>query len=315
MPEWIKRAVVFILLLAALVLAMQGVLDRGLAWCGLNRLEQTNAHYLDSAFDSALAGFLILSGIKSGLAIVEGSSVGVGVNVQLGDVVQPVYDYVDIAWRAAMAGASVIVLMQLALQGLALVDQWALTLFLLMWTAGWLVAWMFPRAAQMRLTLKAGTRFSATLCLALYLLLPLTIWGASLISRHITKPLHDSSQARFETLGKALSPEGLYQRFFPEIEGADEISTFDFKGKIAKMGREVKALAAYLKLETEHMAATTLKLIAAYLFDCILFPLFFGLILMTMLKSGVRYLFELDRLGSGGLSPSSLPASVPRRMV
>ena len=298
MPQWIKRTLVTILLLAAIVLAARGVIDRGLGWCGLNRLTETNARYLDRAFDSALAGFMILSGIKSGLAIVEGSSVGVGVNVELGDVVQPVYDYVDIAWRAAMAGASVIALMQLALQGLAMVDHWALALFFLMWIIAWLAAGLWPRRFQRHAILKAGVRFTATLCLALYLLLPLTISGASLISQRITQPLHDSSQAQFETLGTALSPEGLYRRFFPEGEDADETSPFDFKGKISKMGREVKALAAFLKLETEHLAATTLKLIAAYLFDCILFPLFFGLILMTMLKSGVRYLFELDRTSS-----------------
>jgi len=295
MPEWIRRTLVTILLLAAVVLAGRGVIDRGLGWCGLNRLTEINSRYLDRAFDSALAGFMILSGIKSGLAIVEGSSVGVGVDVELGDVVQPVYDYVDIAWRAAMAGASVIALMQLALQGLAMVDHWALALFFLMWVIAWLAAGLWPRRLQRHVILKAGVRFTATLCLALYLLLPLTISGASLISQRITKPLHDSSQAQFEILGATLSPEGLYRRFFPEGEDADETSTFDLKGKISKMGREVKALAAFLKLETEHLAATALKLIAAYLFDCILFPLFFGLILMTMLKSGVRYLFELDR--------------------
>ncbi len=297
MPEWRKRAVILILLPAALVMAAGGVVDRGLGWCGLSRLKQVNERYLDSAFDGALAGFLILSGIKSGLAIVEGSSVGVGVNVELGDVVQPVYDYVDIAWRAAMAGASVIVVMQLALQGLAMVDHWALVLFLLIWFAWVLCGCIFPRARRAQCVLKAGSRFSAALCVVLYLILPLTITGASAVSQRITKPLIDNTQAQFETLGKVLSPEGLHRRFFPEGEGADELSTFDLKGKIAKMGQGVKALAAYLKLETERMAAATLKYIAAYLFDCILFPLFFGLILMTMLKSGVRYLFELDRLG------------------
>ena len=34
----------------------------------------------------------------------------------------------------------------------------------------------------------------------------------------------------------------------------------------------------------------------AYLFDCILFPLLFGLILITMIKGGVHYFFDLSRL-------------------
>jgi hypothetical protein len=290
MPEWLKKALILIILLSALVPVAGGVVDRGLGWCGLSALERVNERYLDNAFDSALAGFLILSGVKSGLAIVEGSSVGIGVDVQLGDVVQPVYDYVDIAWRAAMAGASVIVVMQLALEGLAMVDHWTLFL-LLLFSALWLLCgWIFPRAQRTQQMLKAGIRFSVSLCLALYLLLPLTITGASAVSRQITKPLLESSQAEFQTVGDELSPEGLHRRFFPEGEEADELSAFDLKGKISKMGDGVKALAAYLKLKTERLAAATLKYIAAYLFDCILFPLFFGLVLMAMLRSGMRYL-------------------------
>lgn len=297
MPEWLKRSLLVILLLAALVSVAGGVVDRGLNWCGLSRLKEANTRYLESAFDGALAGFLILSGVKSGLAIVEGSSIGIGVDVQLGDVVQPVYDYVDIAWRAAMAGASVIVVMQLALQGLTMIDHWSLFLLILLWSVWLLCGWCFPRAQRPRHLLKAGIRFSGALCLVLYLLLPLTVTGASAVSLQITKPLIESSTAAFESVGDELSPEGLHRRFFPEGEEVDELSAFDLKGKISRMGDGVKALAAYLKSGTERLAAATLKFIAAYLFDCILFPLFFGLLLITIMKSGIRCLFELDRVG------------------
>lgn len=298
MPDWVKRGTIIGVLCLTMVLAANGRVDRILGWCGLDHLQQANTRYLDDAFDSALTGFLILSGIKSGLAVVEGSTVGVGVNVQLGDVVQPVYDYVDTAWKAAMAGASIIAVMKLALQGLTLIDHWALVFLLVLWLLWSLFDWIAPQRTALRGALKEAIRFGTGLCFILYLLLPLTVSAAGIISRHITAPVLQSSQQEFKTISEALAPESLYQRFFPEGQGDEDLASFDLKAKIKRMGQGVKALMAYLKLETARIAALTIKFIAAYLFDCILFPLFFGLILMTVIKSAVRYLFELDRAGT-----------------
>ncbi|MBI5062055.1 MAG: hypothetical protein HZB87_00870 [Desulfatitalea sp.] len=297
MPGWLRRTALIVVLIGFAVLAATGVLDRGMGWCGLDRLARANDGYLDRAFDRALAGFLLLSGIKSGLAIVEGSSVGVGVQVELGDAVQPAYDYVDTAWKAAMAGASIIAMMKLALQGLTLVDHWALFAALALWAAYFPMLWFVPRVAFAPKILGRAGRFAVTLCVMLYLLLPLTIAGAALLSQRITAPLVESSHDQLKALGQALTPERIQEQFFPQ-ETETSPSLFDLKGKIAQMGQGVKALLAYLKLETERMAALTIRLMAAYLFDCILFPLVFGLILMTVIKSGVHTIFSLDRGGS-----------------
>ncbi|MBI5552211.1 MAG: hypothetical protein HY911_11950 [Desulfobacterales bacterium] len=297
MPHRFRRIALIVLLIAFAALAASGVLDRGLGWCGLDRLARANDGYLDRAFDRALAGFLLLSGIKSGLAIVEGSSVGVGVQVELGDAVQPAYDYVDTAWKAAMAGASIIALMKLVLQGLTLIDHWVLFAALVLWLAYFPALWWFPRGAALQKILGRAGRFTVTLCAMLYLLLPLTIAGAALLSQRITAPLVESSHDQLKTLGQALAPERIQEKFFPQ-ESETSSSLFDLKEKIAQMGQGVKALMAYLKLESERMAALTIRLMAAYLFDCILFPLVFGLILMTMIKSGVQTVFALDRGGS-----------------
>jgi len=43
--------------------------------------------------------FLAISAIKASLAMIEGSTVGVGFEIQLGDLIQPAYDYVDFFWE------------------------------------------------------------------------------------------------------------------------------------------------------------------------------------------------------------------------
>jgi hypothetical protein len=296
MPQRFRKIALILVLIAAAVMAAAGILDRGMGWVGLDRLARANDGYLDRAFDRAMAGFLLLSGIKSGLAIVEGSSVGVGVHVELGDAVQPAYDYVDTAWKAAMAGASIIALMKLALQGLALIDHWVLFAALILALAHFLTLWFFPRGASLHKSSGRASRFAVTLCVMLYLLLPLTIFGAALLSQRITVPLVESSHEQLKDLGKTLSPERIQAQFFPLETETD--SLFDLKEKITRMGQGIKTLLAYLQLETERVAALTIRLMAAYLFDCILFPLIFGLVLMTMIKSGIHSIFGLDRGGS-----------------
>lgn len=297
MTVTLKKIALTAVLVGALVLASTGLMDRGLNWSGLRHLEHVNDRYLDQAFAKALAGFLVLSGIKSGLAIVEGSSIGVGFNLELGDVVQPIYDYVDIAWRAALAGGSIIAAMQLALGGVALVDQWALALLLIVLIAWNLSEWLMPPRRRLHRMLREASRFSAMLCLVLYLLLPLAVTGAAVVSRHITGPLIEASHEQFQELGLALEPGNLHREFFAQ-EAEDEVedlSILDLKGNITRFSQGTKALIAFMKARTEHIAEMTIKLIAAYLFDCIIFPLFFGLILMTMVRSVVRYIFDPDR--------------------
>lgn len=294
MSPGVKASLKTGILIALIILSCTGIVDHGLRKAGLDALARSNDAYLDAAFKKALAGFLILSGIKSGLAIVEGSEVGVGFNLELGDAVQPLYDYVDIAWRAAMAGGTIIVMMQLALGGVAMVDHWVLGFFLAVILAGHLIRWFRPQAEGPYNVIRVFGRWGLILCLILYLVLPLAVTLAAQLSMRLTAPMIESSHAQLRELGDTLKPEELNQRFFSDL-ATSGLAALDVKSKLNTMSRGVKELMAYLKTKGEHMAALTLKLIAAYLFDCILFPLFFGIIIMTLLKSGVGQLFELGR--------------------
>ncbi len=53
-------------------------MDKTINFLGMQQVADSNDAYLQAAFDRSLAGFLVLSGIKSGLAVIEGSEVGIG---------------------------------------------------------------------------------------------------------------------------------------------------------------------------------------------------------------------------------------------
>lgn len=294
----LKQWIIVTVLMAGAVLAAVGYTDRALNWCGMRYLSQANSSYLEEAFNKSLSGFLILSSIKSGLAVVEGSEVGVGFNLELGDIVQPVYDYVDIAWKAALAGGSIIVGMQLALKGLTLVDHWALAILLLLLSACRLTRGLPPRWNRLHTGFKQALRFVTTLSLAFYLLLPLSVTGAAALSHHVTRPLLQQAQQELERIENEISPENMDQEALTDL-AAESFSSPSLKKRLADTGTGIHMLISFLKTETDQIAALSFKLIAAYLFDCILFPLLFGLILMTMLRGGVNYFFDLSRIRQG----------------
>jgi hypothetical protein len=291
----LKRWIMIVALVVGTGLTAAGVTDRALDLMGTRYLTRANAAYLDDAFDKSLTGFLLLSSIKSGLAVVEGSQVGIGFNLEIGDIVQPVYDYVDIAWKAALAGGSIIIGMQLALKSLALVDQWVLTGLLLLVTAYLLCRWLWPRRSGLHRGLREALRFTITLSVACYLLLPLSVTGAAALSRCITRPMIDKSHEELRQIEREIIPQKGDQSALSDL-AEQGLAGSSLKEKISEVRAGIRMLISVLKTETNHIATLALKLIAAYVFDCILFPLFFGLILITMIKGGVHYFFDISRI-------------------
>ncbi len=129
--EKVKKSIVLVMLILACVAAAGGYLDKTIGFFGMQRVADANDAYLQEAFDRSLTGFLVLSGIKSGLAVIEGSEVGIGFNLEIGDIVQAVYDYVDIAWKAALAGGTILLITRISLEAVTFIDHWCLALMLL----------------------------------------------------------------------------------------------------------------------------------------------------------------------------------------
>ena len=48
--------------------------------------------------------FLLVSTLKSSLAIIEGSDIGIGFRLEVGDMIQATYDLVDFTWKMLLYG-------------------------------------------------------------------------------------------------------------------------------------------------------------------------------------------------------------------
>ena len=289
-----KKIVVLVVLFLACFAAAAGVLDKGIGFFGMQYVGDTNDAYLQDAFDRSLAGFLVLSAIKSGLAVIEGSEVGIGFNLEIGDIVQSVYDYVDIAWKTALAGGTILLITRLCLEAVATFDHWVLTSLLLVMVVFLILEWFFAAYARLANVFRETLLFLLVMTLTLYYILPLGITAASFVSRKITAPLIQSSQEGFEMVNTEFSPARINSQLFAEDADADDsiFSALDFTAKYEMTRERIRQIGTYFKDKTTLMATLTIQLVAGYLFDCIIFPLTFFVILYVLTKSLVNFLIR-----------------------
>ena len=288
--QHVKKSLLLVLILAAGILAAGGYADILVDAVGMGSVSQTNLAYLDDAFDRSLSGFLILSGIKSGLAIIEGSEVGIGFNLEIGDIVQAVYDYVDVAWKTALAGGTVLLMTRMCLEAVALIDHWFLTAMLFGVGVYLFLRWFLGGYGRTIQLFREATLFLGILSFILYIILPISITGASFLSKKITQPMIEETQTGFEAIHKEFSPGYLDRGFFPEnVKEGSLFPGFDFKAKYEYTKERIQYIGAFFKDKTRHMAVLTLKLVAGYVFDCIIFPLTFFGVLYLVTKNMVTF--------------------------
>ncbi len=292
----IMRILISLLLIVAAISAATGRLEILIHKSGAAIINDANNKYLNEAFDRSLKGFLVLSAVKSGVAVLEGSEIGVGFNLQVGDIAQSIYDYVDIAWKSALAGGTVLLLIRLMLQTVQLLDHWCLFALVVMGLALFLRYWIFPKHERLNRLFKEGFLVACILTAALYLILPISIAGASFLSKQITVPLVEEAYQGFECLQHDLSPQALNERFFPDGQGDDSLwSRFDLKAKIQHSRSAVMEMVEYLKRITDDFAVWTIKILAGYLFDCLIFPLAFFIIVYIITKNFLVYVIGIRR--------------------
>ncbi len=289
--QQVIKGIMLGLVAVAMILTMTGYAETLIQSAGMGSVTDSNRDYLTDAFDRSLVGFLILSGIKSGLAIIEGSEVGIGFNLEIGDIVQSVYDYVDVAWKTALAAGVILLMTRFCLDAVALVDHWFLALMLLSIGVYWVLVWYQPQMKRVNRLARESMIFLTVVALTLYIVLPIAISGASFLSRSITQPLIEATQDEFQEINQAFSPQRMHSSLFPpETESESIFSSLDFTARFEKTKERFQAIGEYFKNETRHIAVLTLKLVAGYLFDCIVFPLTFFVILYLFARNFIRFI-------------------------
>ncbi len=307
MKKTVKNTVVAGILLILPIAAVFGIVDNVLDTAIMGRVHAVNAAYLEKSFDKSVKGFLVLSTIKAGLAIVEGSESRIGfslgaqgsVELQYGDVVQSMYDYVDIAWKTSLAGGAVLLLTGLLLDTVAQIDQWFLAAALSAFFICHMLSCCAPRLRSCNLISKHVFSLCIVATAVLYLVLPLTVLAASFLSSRISAPLIAEATLGYESVENDLSSEAITKRLSSFDDTTDTERGFWDKMNVSRQMEHFRQAfdetIAWLKSRMQNMALWTIKLFAGYLFDCLVFPLAIFSVLFVVTKGLLAYVFGIRR--------------------
>ena len=260
-------AIVFILCVLS-ILAVLGKTQEVLIYTGREKLQSASDDYLSHSFRRAVDGFAVVSVVKAALDVTESTdasvNVGVGGQLKIGDALTPVDDYVDILWATLITSCIIIEGLRFVLAGATVLGSCTLTLAALAGFALVVAARIRPRDLKVRRVLSDLLGIGAWTTLAMYYLIPLSILGASRLSDSITDSTHRKAENKFQELENIVS-----------AGGGPQPSTWR---QVKDAPVKVEHVFGYVESNGTALAECAFKDIAAYVFDCILFP--FGLFLM-----------------------------------
>ena len=102
-PTWDsnrKNLLVKILIVIGLILCIFGIMDNIFEHTIVNFFKNLTMPYLEKTYEESKKMFLTLSLLKGTTDIIEGSTVNVsmiiGMEIEIGDIVQPIYDMINI---------------------------------------------------------------------------------------------------------------------------------------------------------------------------------------------------------------------------
>lgn len=150
----------------------------GYTWLNAQSLDLTHV-----ALEQNLKSFLTVSGIKAVIALLEGSTVGVGFELQVGDLVQPAYDYVDFVWKLLLYALLILGAYQLLLETGVLTAGIQILGFGLMF---WGAAMIYPMS---HLDTRAWARRIALLGVLVAFVVPLALIATDFVAGHYMDPL------------------------------------------------------------------------------------------------------------------------------
>ena len=275
-----KPLVYAVVLLIAAIGAAYAV-DQVAMRIGVERMRAQNDMYLHDSLEKSGSAFVSLSAIKAGVAVIEGSTVGVEAGVtgdlQVGDATQSLLDFLDMAWKVTFFSSAILFLVRTLLLHISMLGppvmlaafvSGAILLSVRNWKAKGHVLSVCRRVFWFFLLCVVGV----------YIALPVSVSAARWLSEAITRPVVDEGLVLFEEIQKETTSEQVNERLFPEGETLK--ARMDFKSKLGE-------LVAWCRSLFSQLCRKGICFCAGLLFDCLIFP---GAVLVTVwcvLKRGL----------------------------
>jgi len=273
----------------ALVLSPAGRLAYDAA---LTPINSKNIAYLKQSQADSLKVMAPIVGAKAIADAVEGSTIavkpfGVGADVEIGDLIQPLLDALNIAWKGSCISLAYGTIAKYLLQGSYSIAKPFIIVFLASWLIHLLAAPYRASVETLAAAIKRIRDFTLLVSLTFLLVMPITVLFSASLSKAITSPLETEIIKDFEELAHETNLDGYRDR-----EGYKEKAEFIF-------GKSQELVKWYLWDAQKKIISSSVKWLVLKVLNGIVFPLASLAFLIWMVRDVLYPTIGLSEKGMG----------------
>ena len=235
--------------------------------------------YLERAYEESKKLFITLSLLKGTTDVIEGSTVNVnvilGMNIQIGDLVQPIYDIIDILWKISLASVVVLKLETIYYE----IFKMKLASILIFISLVTYLPYTFSKNMVTE-ALKKISKYTLLGLTFIYILLPGTILLSSAMSDYFEKEYKEPAVVR---LNQSLDKLNKVKDDLFVMEQSKNI--FNIPGQIESTKNKFSNLGQEISNVSKDLADFTPVIIGITLLSYIIMPLLLLIFLYKLTKS------------------------------
>lgn len=279
--QWIKNnkgIILKILIILGIIFCIFGVMNVIFENTIFNLLKNLTKPYLDKTYDESKKLFLVLSLIKGTTDVIEGSTVNVsmilGMEIEVGDIVQPIYDIINILWKISLASTVILKLESLYFE----IFKVKIANLLIFISLVSLLPYTFIKN-KVTSIFKSISKYSFFILVFIYLVLP----GSLLINSYISRYFEEEyKKPAIEKLDKSLDKlNEVKDRLFTFEQSK---SIFDVPGQINSTKEKVEDFNKEIVNVSKSLSENTPLIIGIMLLTTIILPILIILFLYKVTR-------------------------------
>lgn len=279
--QWIKNnkgIILKVLIILGIIFCIFGVMNVIFENTIFNLLKNLTKPYLDKTYDESKKLFLVLSLIKGTTDVIEGSTVNVsmilGMEIEVGDIVQPIYDIINILWKISLASTVILKLESLYFE----IFKVKIANLLIFISLVSLLPYTFIKN-KVTSIFKSISKYSFFILVFIYLVLP----GSLLINSYISRYFEEEyKKPAIEKLDKSLDKlNEVKDRLFTFEQSK---SIFDVPGQITSTKEKIEDFNKEIVSVSKSLSENTPLIIGIMLLTTIILPILIILFLYKVTR-------------------------------
>ncbi|MCP1225454.1 hypothetical protein [Sebaldella sp. S0638] len=279
LSEGNKARILKIMVILGIVLSVFGVLSKIFEITIFDFLKNESEEYMRNSYEQSKTLFVTLSVIKGTMGVIEGSTLNanavIGVNLELGDIIEPVYEMINILWKTSLLSVVILKIETLYFGFFTM----KLSSFLLSASLVFVAPWVFMKNRITEILSRVGKYFFYSF-LFIYLLIPSVLFLSSKVVNVMENEYKEPAIKRIEkNVGNLnASAEDLFKP-------AENTSIFNFKGQADSYKDKIENFKTETGNVTESISEDVPLIIGVTIFGYIILPLLLTIFLYKLAKS------------------------------